>query len=101
MPTAKLFLQGSGMRASRGAPSEKENPSRSSWIRLMWDTDTEAEVDQTADYRGIRDAVREVSEGFVRLIEVMARHVAAAVLSLACHAGDGGGAQQGPRPDST
>jgi dihydroneopterin aldolase len=84
VPTAKLFLSGIRAEGRHGArPGEKDQP-QLFVVDLDLDVDTEADrIDATADYRGIRDAVRAViDEGSFDLIEVMARHVAAAVLSL-------------------
>ena len=86
MSTAKLFLSGIRAEGRHGArPGEKDQPQPFVVdLDLDVDTNTEADrIDSTADYRRIRDAVREVvEEGSFDLIEVMARHVAAAVLSL-------------------
>ena len=79
-----LFL--SGIRASghHGArPGEKDEP-QPFVVDLDLDVDVAADaIDATADYRGISEAVRAVIEdGSFDLIEVMARTIAAAVLSI-------------------
>ena len=84
MTSARLFL--SGIRASgrHGArPGEKDEPQE-----LVVDLDLTVrvgsdDIDATADYRGVSDAVREViTEGSYDLIEVMAHDVAERVLAF-------------------
>ena len=84
MTAARLFL--SGIRASghHGArPGEKDEPQE-----LVVDLDLTVrvasdDIEATADYRGVSDAVREViTEGSYDLIEVMAHDVAERVLAF-------------------
>ena len=86
MPTAKLFLSGIRAEGRHGArPGEKDQP-QPFVVDLDLDVDTTRKPTGSTRPRttvGIRDAVRAVvEEGSFDLIEVMARHVAAAVLSL-------------------
>ncbi len=84
MTSARLFL--SGIRASghHGArPGEKDEPQE-----LVVDLDLTVrvgsdDIEATADYRGVSDAVRDViTEGSYDLIEVMAHDVAERVLAF-------------------
>jgi dihydroneopterin aldolase len=84
MTTARLFLSGIAAIGHHGArPGEKDEPQD-----FVVDLDLEVEVGadtvaETADYRGVSDAVRAVVvEGSYDLIEVMARDVAERVLEL-------------------
>lgn len=84
MPIAKLFLSGIRAEGGHGArPGEKDTP-QPFVVDLDLDVDVAADaIEATADYRGISETVRGVVErGSYDLIEVMARDVAAAVLSL-------------------
>lgn len=84
MPIAKLFLSGIRADGHHGArPGEKDEP-QPFVVDLDLDVDVAADdIALTADYRGVSDAVRAVIErGSYDLIEVMARDVASAVLSL-------------------
>jgi dihydroneopterin aldolase len=84
MPTARLFL--SGIRASghHGARSGEKDDPQEFVVDLDLEVDVaEDSIEETADYRGITEAVRTVVEqGSFDLIEVMARAVAGAVLAM-------------------
>ena len=84
MTTARLFLSGIASSGRHGArPGEKDEPQD-----FVVDLDIEVEVsadeiEATADYRGVSEAVRSViAEGSYDLIEVMAHDVAERVLGL-------------------
>ena len=84
MPIAKLFLSGIRADGHHGArPGEKDEP-QPFVVDLDLDVDVEADdIALTADYRAVSDTVRSVIEqGSYDLIEVMARDIASAVLSL-------------------
>ena len=84
MPIAKLFLSGIRADGRHGArPGEKDDP-QPFVVDLDMDVDVAADdIDATADYRNISETVRSViEEGSYDLIEIMARDVASAVLSL-------------------
>ena len=84
MTTTRLFLSGIAASGHHGArPGEKDEPQD-----FVIDLDIEVEVagddiEATADYRGVSDAVRAVvTDGSYDLIEVMAADVADRVLAL-------------------
>lgn len=84
MPIAKVFLSGIRADGHHGArPGEKDEP-QPFVVDLDMDVDvTGDDIAATADYRGVSTTVRTVIErGSYDLIEVMARDVASAVLSL-------------------
>lgn len=83
MTTARLFLSGIAASGHHGArPGEKDEAQD-----FVVDLDVEVEVatdeiEATADYRGVSDAVRSViAEGSYDLIEVMASDIAERVLA--------------------
>jgi len=84
MTTARLFLSGIASSGRHGArPGEKDEPQD-----FVVDLDIEVEVgadeiEATADYRGVTEAVRSViADGSYDLIETMAHDVAERVLAL-------------------
>ena len=84
MTTARLFLSGIAASGRHGArPGEKDEPQG-----FVVDLDLEVEVgadeiEATADYRGVSEAVRAViADGSYDLIEVMARDVAERALAF-------------------
>jgi dihydroneopterin aldolase len=82
--TARLFL--SGIRASghHGARAGEKDHAQEFVVDLDLEVEVARdEIDATADYRGISEAVRRVIEtGSFDLIEVMAAEIAAAVLAF-------------------
>jgi len=84
MTTARLFLSGIASSGRHGArPGEKDEPQD-----FVVDLDIEVEfgadeIEATADYRGVTEAVRSViADGSYDLIETMAHDVAERVLAL-------------------
>lgn len=84
MTSSRLFL--SGIRASghHGARAGEKDEPQEFVVDLDLEVDVASDtIEATADYRGVRDAVRAViTGGSYDLIEVMARDVAAAVLAM-------------------
>lgn len=84
MTAARLFLSGIKASGRHGARPGEKDEAQEFVVDLELTVDVGAdEIDTTADYRGVRDVVRDVVEsGSYDLIEVMARDVAERVLAL-------------------
>jgi dihydroneopterin aldolase len=84
MTIARLFLSGIAASGRHGAREGEKDQPQDFVVDLDVEVDVSADsIDATADYRGVRDAVRAVvADGSYDLIEVMARDVAERVLAF-------------------
>lgn len=85
MTVARLRLTGIRAEGHHGARPGEKDDAQPFVVDLEIDVDVAADqIDATADYRGIGDAVRAVvAEGSFDLIELMAAEIARVVLSMA------------------
>lgn len=84
MTVARLRLTGIHAEGHHGARPGEKDAAQPFVVDLEIDVEVAAdEIDATADYRGISDAVRVVvADGAFDLIEVMAAEIARVVLSM-------------------